>query len=372
MTRNFRDGAARVPTHMTFLWCSVALVSFVLASCAPPAPETTEPTGYREADVFFDNPRAGVRLAGTFSFPTEGGPFPAVVLIHGSGRLDRRVEVAGHEIFTVLADYLSRRGVAVLRYDKRGLGGSTGDYSAATSNELGDDVLAAVEFLRARSDVDPARIGLVGLSEGGILGPAVANVSADVAFVVALGGPVMRGDELLALQADVIAAAEGNTPAERAETAELLRRFNVYVRSGEDRATLDRRLDELLGELVVSEQVRRALADREPLLSVWYRFYIDYDPAPALRAVRQPILFFIGEKDLQVPPEPNLALAEAARAAGTNPDFTVATLPRINHALQSIGPDQTGSPSEYGSIDETIAPAVLNLVGTWIDEQIAR
>lgn len=331
--------------------------------------EPVRPFPYAEVEVRFDNPRAGITLAGTLTHPVEGGPFPTVILIHGSGRLERDVVVARHRIFLVLADDLTRRGFAVLRYDKRGLGESTGDYDAHTSNELADDVVAAFDFLRERAVVDPDRIGVVGLSEGGLLGPAVGNAVPELAFVVALGGPALPGEQVLLLQNDAIAAAEGATPAEREALRVFSTRFNQFVRAGESRAQLGQRIRDLLAELALPRVFReRVPAVTEVATSPWYRFFIDYDPAPALVALQQPILFFIGGKDLQVLAGPNLSAAQAALSG--HPDATVISFPEINHALQPTRPDQLGLPSEYESIEQTIAVEVLDLVGEWIGARV--
>lgn len=207
------------------------------------------------------------------------------------------------------------------------------------------------------------------MSEGGLLTPAVAVAVPAVKFVVALGGPSIPGDDILILQADRIAAAEGATAAEREALRTFSLRFNEYVRAGESRKALEGRIFQLLDELAIPSKYReRVLADIEVPTSPCYRFHIDYDPAPALAALEQPILFFIGGKDLQVPADPNLQVAEAALQG--HPDATVLSFPEINHALQPTRPDQVGLPSEYGSNEQTIATEVLDLVGGWIDARV--
>lgn len=345
---------------------------WVLAACAPPNDRPQEPVrpfSYAEVEVRFDNPRADVTLAGTLTHPPGDGPFPGVILLHGSGRLDRNVVVARHQIFLVLADELTRRGFAVLRYDKRGVGQSTGDYDAHTSNDLGDDAVAAFDFMRTQAVVDSDHIGVAGISEGGMLGPAVANAVADVAFVVALGGPAAPGDELLQAQGDAIAAAEGDSLAQRDALRTLSERFNAFVRAGESRARLEERVRTLVDELAISERSRNGiLGSIEVATSPWYRFMIDYDPRPVLAQLQQPILYFIGGKDLQVPVVPNLNNAELALA--NNADATVVSFAEINHALQPTLPEQTGSPTEYETIEQTIADDVLELVGSWMADRV--
>ena len=357
---------------VAFVACGPARNSAAQSSDNKTAPnrpqEPKRPYPYDEIDVFYKNPRAKVTLAGTLTLPKADEPCAAVLLVLGSGRLERDEEVADHKIFLVLADYLTRRGLAVLRVDKRGLGKSTGDYSLHTSEDLADDVLAGVEYLKGRKEIDPSRIGLVGHSEGGLVAPLAASRSKDVAFVIALGGPGMIGEQVFMSQGVAIARADGEDEVALSKIRDVNLRFNAYVREGHDRAALAKKMKVLIKEL--PDRMRRQVEGlMEVPTSPWYRLYIDYDPAPALAAVRCPILFFVGEKDLQVLAPENLKAAEAAKRKGNNSDFTVMSLPNINHALQTC---RTGAPSEYGSIEETIAPVVLDLIGDWIVKRTSR
>ncbi len=334
----------------------------------PQAPQTPPtPLPYIAEDVTYPNPRANITLAGTLTYPRTGAPFPSVVLILGSGRLTRDCEVAGKKIFLVLADYLTQRGFAVLRVDKRGIGASTGDYLAVTSNELGDDVLAGIEFMKGDVRIDPKRIGVFGLSEGGLLGPAVANASPDVAFVVAAGGPALVGEQIFLTQGDLVGRARGETEELLALRRDFASKYNVFVRLGESREQLKVRLQELSKDYPASIQEQLRLGE-EVATSPWYRFYIDYDPAPALAKLEAPILFFIGEKDLQVSTD-SLPVAENALREGGNKDFLVKELPGINHAMHT---SDTGNPDDYGKSAEVIAPVVLTLVGDWIEARTRR
>lgn len=172
--------------------------------------EPQRPYPYDDEEVCYPNEKSGVRLCGTLTLPRTRVKVPAVLLILGSGQLQRDEVVANHKIFLVLADALTRRGLAVLRVDKRGFGKSSGDYAATTSVDLADDVLAGVAYLRSRSEIDPKRIGVVGHSEGGLLGPMAANQSSDIAFVASLGGPTLIGGKVLMLQQEYIARADGS------------------------------------------------------------------------------------------------------------------------------------------------------------------
>jgi uncharacterized protein len=258
------------------------VVAVNLASCAEPTDarpsrpqEPVRPFPYTEELITYQNPRASVTLAGTLTYPSSGGPFPTVLLILGSGRLTRDCVVADHKIFLVLADHLTRRGFAVLRVDKRGLGESTGDYLATTSNELADDVLAGVEYLKTLPQVDSKRLGLMGISEGGLLAPAVANATKDVSFVVALGGPAVPGERVLDTQDELIGRAQGFSELEIQQARTFIHQYQVFVRQGQSREQLSQRLDELLQQLPVPEAYRRGnvIAGQEVLTSPWYRFH---------------------------------------------------------------------------------------------------
>jgi pimeloyl-ACP methyl ester carboxylesterase len=147
--------------------------------------------------VYFLNEKHQVRLAGTLTLPHANGPFPAVMLISGAGPQDRNYRVFGHKPFLVLADHLTKLGIAVLRVDDRGVGKSTGSFTEATSQDFADDALAGIEYLKTRSEIAHKKIGLLGHSEGGLIAPMVAARSRDVAFVVMMAGPGLKGDEIV-------------------------------------------------------------------------------------------------------------------------------------------------------------------------------
>ena len=155
-----------------------------------------KPYPYTEEEVVYENKEAGIKLAGTLTLPQSGGPFPAVILITGSGPQNRNEEIMGHRPFLVLSDYLTRRGIAVLRVDDRGIGGSTGNFSQATTEDFAGDVLTGIEFLKNRKEIDPSRIGLIGHSEGGLIAPMVAVKSPDIAFIVLMAAPGVTGEEI--------------------------------------------------------------------------------------------------------------------------------------------------------------------------------
>ena len=335
------------------------------------------PFPYRAEDVTFDNPAAKITLAGTLTLPKGDGPFSAVVLVSGSGPQDRDETLLGHKPFLVLADHLTRHGVAVLRYDDRGVGKSTGKHDGATSANFATDARAAVTFLKGRSEIDPTRIGLMGHSEGGLIAPMVAaDHPDDVAFLVLLAGPGIPGDEVVTGQQAAIAAAHGEKP----EVIRLMRRLMDKLIPaakepgpvGERTGKLEKLFDEFVAGLSAEEAkhlpkpdeskaLRAALAAR--LAEPWHHFFLRHDPRATLRKVRCPVLAVNGELDLQVLHEPNLAGIAQALKDGGNERVTVKVFSGLNHLFQH---SKTGRVSEYGQIEETFAPEALEYVTDWV------
>jgi len=331
-------------------------------------PQTPQgPFPYRAEDVEYRNAEAGIQLTGTLTMPEGEGPFAAALLITGSGAQDRDETIFEHKPFWVIADSLTRRGVAVLRVDDRGVGGSGGSLGTSTSADLATDVHAGVEYLASRPEIDKDRIGLIGHSEGGMIGPMVASERGDVAFVVMLAGPGTRGDQILYDQAALISAAAGSPQAAIDANRVLQARLFDILLGDDDLETARLQL-----EAVMKEAASAAGQDPDsPAVAVelakvgspWFRYFVRFDPAPVLREVACPVLAVNGALDLQVPAESNLSAIGAALAEAGNDDVTLRNLPGLNHLFQHT---QTGSPAEYGEIEETLAPEVLQIVGDWI------
>ncbi|HEX6087943.1 MAG TPA: alpha/beta hydrolase [Thermoanaerobaculia bacterium] len=313
--------------------------------------EPKKPYPYAEEDVVVAN--GDVRLAGTLTLPRSAPPFPAVVLITGSGAQDRDETVFGHKPFLVLADHLTRRGLAVLRVDDRGTGKSTGSLASVTTEDLAADTLAAVKFLRARKDI--AKIGLIGHSEGGVIAPMVANRSQDVAFLVLVAAPGLPGDQIIMRQTESLGVAAGASREIVAQGVAQQRQILDLVMKTKDEAALRAKLQELLGKQMTAEMLD---AQVRQLASPWYRWMLAYDPRPALRKVRVPLLAINGAKDIQVAAKENLAAIAAAA-----PHAKIVELPGLNHLLQTAA---TGAVSEYATIEETVAPVALEMIAEWI------
>ncbi|WP_052314134.1 alpha/beta hydrolase family protein [Nocardia thailandica] len=323
--------------------------------------EPKPPHPYRTEDVAF--PSGDLTLAGTLTLPQGAGPFPAVVLITGSGPQNRDEELMGHKPFLLLADTLTRAGYAVLRTDDRGVGGSGGDLDASTYDDLAGDVVRGVAYLRTRPEIDARRIGLFGHSEGGYLAPlAAARPGADIAFAVLMAGPSVVGADVLVEQNRLLLAARGAPPERIDEQVAYLTAWTGLLRAGDLAGARDlaRRHNAGLPE---DERAPDAVVDA--LTTPYTAALVAYDPAPALRALRVPVLAFYGDKDLQVPAAQNEAPMRAALSG--SPAATVHTFPGLNHLMQ---PARTGTPAEYATIETTVDPAVLAFVTAWLTQQI--
>ncbi len=340
---------------------------------APARPQEPKPPfPYRVEDVGYEN--GEVHLAATLTLPAGQGPFPTAVLITGSGAENRDEEVFGHKPFLVLADALTRAGIAVLRADDRGVGGSSSTVSRSTTSDFADDALAGVRFLKTRAEIDPAAIGLIGHSEGGIAGPlAAARAPQDVAFVVLLAGTGVPLDEVILRQTELIMRAGGASPEEIATQTSQTKLLMDLVKSGADSVAVRTAvLAQIEAQLADQpDSVRAAAGDPEAqadaimqgTFNPWFRYAVSLDPRIALRQVTCPVLAVNGTLDLQVDPEQNLPEIERALREGGNADVTIQRFPGLNHLFQTAA---TGSVTEYGTIEETMNPAVLAVVQDWI------
>lgn len=301
------------------------------------------------------------------------------MLIAGSGPNTRDEVVFGHKVFLVLADYLTRRGIIVLRSDKRGIGKSKGKYDEATSADFADDALAGVEYLKTQKEVDPRMIGLVGHSEGGVVAPMVAAQSKDVAFIVLMAGTGVSGEQILYRQGMDILKAMGTDDKGLAKQRSIQEKMFSVLKQEKDRGALEKKLNEVIAQEIakLSDEEKKEAESQKPalekqvksLLSPWMRYFLTFDPQGTLGLVQCPVLAINGGKDVQVAADINLPAIEKALRAGGNPDVTVKELPNLNHLFQT---SKSGAVSEYGQIEETISPTALTLMGDWIESRAGR
>ncbi|MEQ3553159.1 prolyl oligopeptidase family serine peptidase [Pseudonocardia nematodicida] len=326
--------------------------------------EPRPPFPYRAEDVTFDGDR--ITVAGTLTLPEGDGPFPAVVLITGSGAQDRDQTIAGHRMFLVLADALTRAGYAVLRTDDRGVGGTGGVLADADYRVLAADVVARTRFLRGRPEIDGDRIGLLGHSEGGYLAPLAAD-AAGAAFAILMAGAAVGGQEVLELQNRLLLEAAGAADQVEDQVA-FVRRYGALVRAGDvdgARALARERVSEQQAGLPEEQRgdVEQLVAGIGP--TPYFRSFLRHDPGPSLRALDVPVFAFFGDKDLQVPSAQSEPVMRELLAG--NPAATVRTFPELNHLMQ---PAETGAVHEYPLIGTTIAPEVLDAVTAWLREHV--
>ncbi len=346
-------------------------------SLEPKRPQT--PQGippYRAEAVKFENKAAAATLAGTLTLPRGDGPFPAALLITGSGPQDRDETIFAHKPFLVIADALTRRGVAVLRYDDRGVAESTGSSTKATSADFADDALAGIAYLKSRRDVDPNRIGIIGHSEGGIIAAMIAAETPSLAFIVMLAGTGVPGDDIVRKQlVDVLKSTGADAAAVKKAVDFQSTALDIAEREIDPRVA-DAKLRKL-GEDVLKDEPDEIRTRMKPILdqqlgmlvSPWFRYFLAFDPGPALSKTRCPVLALNGEKDTQVDASVNLTAIRAALGHGKNPDATTRALPGLNHLFQ---PCKTGSPQEYVQIETTFEPTALKLLSDWVVEHTLK
>ena len=331
--------------------------------------EPKKPYPYSEEMVVFLNETDGIKLAGTLTIPKEQASYPAVVLISGSGAQNRDEAILGHKPFLVLADHLTRNGIAVLRYDDRGTAESEGDFTSSTAYDFSKDAEAAFNYLKSRKEIDSNRIGLIGHSEGGMVAPMVAARNSEINFLVLLAGTGVRGDQIILQQSFLIGKASGIPEEELAKGREINKgAFDLVLDE-----TIDDSLDTKLTQYFYSQDT--SITDEgitveqmvnknvRTLNNPQIKYFIRYDPAPALKKVTCPVLALNGERDLQVDPNQNINAIRSALEEGGNRKVTTKVFPRLNHLFQEC---KTGNINEYGSIEQTISPEVLEEISNWI------
>lgn len=339
--------------------------------------EPKPPLPYEVEEVVFDNLPAGIKLAGTLTKPRGAGPYSGVVLLTGSGPQDRDEAIMGHRPFLVLADHLTRQGIAVLRYDDRGVGKSTGDFGKAILKDFVTDALAAVAWLQTRKDINPRRLGLVGHSEGGLVAPlAAVQRPGDIAFLVLLAGVGVPMEELLVRQSRDLLRVMGVGDEMGEEQAAVQRSiFSIVKQQGASpdapeqvREVMKRSLDRFTPEQLAAMGWTEAQLEVQVkiVLSPWFRDLLAFDPRPTLEKVQCPVLALNGEKDLQVAAKENLPAIREALLAGGNTQVTTREFPGLNHLFQTCS---TGAVAEYGQIEETFSPVALSVISDWIRGQ---
>lgn len=341
--------------------------------------EPKKPYPYYSEDITFENKKDNITLAGTLSLPKKEGKFPVVLLISGSGPQNRDEELLGHKPFLVLSDYLTRNGIAVLRFDDRGVASSTGDFKSATSLDFASDVEAGIQYLKTRKEINKNKIGLIGHSEGGLIAPMVASKSNDADFIVLLAGTGVTGEEILLLQQELIGRVSGISEKDLMQSKNTNKGAFEIVKKSNSQEELIKELtlyfEKIIKETPEAEKPKEVKEEEyvkmmvDELSNPWMQFFIKYNPAVSLEKVKCPVLAINGEKDLQVPAKINLEAIKNALDKGKNKKSTVMELPNLNHLFQEC---KTGSPEEYATIEETFSPKALEVVKNWIQNQVKK
>ena len=349
-------------------------------------PQTPQPPfPYISEEVEYDSPDKSVHLGGTLTKPKGTGSFPAAILITGSGAQDRDETLMGHKPFWVIADYLTRRGVAVLRVDDRGMGKSVGP-PQGTSADFALDVITSLDFLKSRADINPKKIGLIGHSEGGMIAPMVAVARPqDVAFIVSLAGPGEKITDLMVQQnvatlksvqvsapiAEGYGAMMGSIMTAAAFEKDTTQAYQkATVAYADWKKTVHPNVAAMLTGVADSTGVASYIRTLVGTLRTpWMRYFLAYDPTENLTRLTCPVLVLNGEKDIQVLAGPNLAGWEAALKKAENKEATVREIPGLNHLFQHC---QACTVAEYSELTETFAPEALQMIGDWLTEHVLR
>lgn len=337
------------------------------------------PIPYKQEEVKIEND--SITLAGTLTLPDTKQPVPAVILITGSGAQNRDEEIFGFKPFRLIADYLTRSGIAVLRCDDRGMGGSSGSLENVTGKDLAEDVEAQVKYLRSRQEIDRKKIGLVGHSEGGIIAPLVANRLKDIAFSVLIATPAVPGDKIILKQIELLARAGGAAEDEIKVAIERQQQVYTVIRTNQGwdelKTALQKDAKQSLDKL--TEEQRKAIKDPDELIRIgvdaqmkavkspWFKYFIDFDPAKQLEKIKCPVFAVFGELDMQVPPDLNEEPMEKALKESGNKDYTIHIVPKANHLFQEA---ITGNPSEYSTLKKEFVPGFLEMMTEWMLKRV--
>lgn len=329
--------------------------------------EPQPPFNYKTEDVTFENKEAGIKLAGTLTLPSRNEKFPVVILVAGSGPNDRNEEIFEHKPFLVIADYLTKNGYAVLRFDKRGVAQSEGDYTTATVFDFANDTKAAVDYLKTRKEIDNKKIGVLGHSEGGQVAQIIASEDASLNFIILMASPGIKGNELLLLQTDLLAEAMGVPEFTRTLNKKMNNEIYDIIMKNDDKEVLIKELFNYykssstlsqLGEEEINMQVQNSSSD-------WIRAFLNFNPQDYLPKINCEVLAINGTKDLQVTSVENLA--GISKGLGMKGNLDIISYEGLNHLFQ---PATTGLPNEYGEIETTIEPKVLEDIVQWLNEKV--
>lgn len=356
---NFSQNGANFPLKMSRLEGEYS------EAVKRPQEPTSKKFNYHIQEVIVENTAEKVKLAGTLTIPKGKGPFPAVALISGSGPQNRDSEILGHKPFWIMADYLSSNGIAVLRCDDRGVGKSTGNFSTATSANFASDAQAILQFLRKQPKINASKTGILGHSEGGIIAPIAVTDDPSNGFLILLAAPGIPIDSLMLLQNQMILKSSGESAEKINLNTDFNRKCYQLLKSNIDEYELDHQMELLIknnypDSSLKPEQIRPLV---QQFTSPWFRFFVNYDPTTYLKMIQTPVLAIQGDKDLQVSPIENIEGIKSILSSAGNKHVEIHLVPNKNHLFQTT---TTGKIEEYGELEETFSPEVLEIIKNWI------
>jgi len=329
--------------------------------------EPKGPYDYEIENVKFRNNLDSISLAGTLTYPKTATNFPVVILISGSGPQDRNSELMNHKPFLVIADYLTKRGIAVLRVDDRGTGASEGNYNQTGLNGFVNDTKGAIEYLRTRKDINHSKIGLIGHSLGGVIAPILASEDEGISFIVLLAGSGIRGDKLMLLQKELIERKMGVPEVGITQGQNNMKgAYNIIIES-QDKVQLASELKDYFTKTFGAMLPKKQIESLSRQMTIpWLTDFIKFDPQTSLSKTKCPVLALNGSNDLQVPPKENLKAIEKILKENGNNDVETKQLENLNHLFQE---SETGLPNEYATIEQTFSPKALEIIAEWIEKR---
>lgn len=337
-----------------------------------------QPTEYVNSiseNITFQNNEDEIKLSGTLSLPSKKGTFPAVILISGNGKHNRNAEFGKHKPLLDISNHLTKNGIAVLRYDKRGVEKSTGNYDSANSFHFANDVKSALDYLLTRDEINKQQIGLIGHSEGGLIAPIVASKSSNVAFIISLAGPSISGDKILLSQQKAIAIAKGVDLLEIENSQKLNREAFNIVKKYENNDTLNKKMTEYIKNISLNDPDKPESMTLDDyvntqvsgVLRPWMVNFLRYEPSDFIKHVKCPVLAINGSKDLQVLANKNLAEWKRILESSGNKNVTIKEFQNLNHLFQN---SKSGLPDEYENLNESFSKKVMEEMSVWIKQQI--
>ena len=333
--------------------------------------EPKKPYGYRVEEVSFFNREANINLYGTLTLPKNKNKFPIVILLSGSGPQNRNEEAFGHKPFLVIADYLTKKGIGVLRYDDRGTAKSEGNFKSANLSDFKSDAIAAINYLKTRKNLNFTKLGIIGHSEGGTIAPMIANSTKDVDFLVLLAGTILQGDEILLIQQQ-IAGKEAGASEEVLKKSKAISKGAYELIHSVKPINLKKELTTYIQKVLLdnpdgkspnnekSEFIKKQVAR---LMNPWMLSFVKYNPIDEYLKLTIPVFALFGSNDVQVTAKENIKAIKTIKERFSDSKIIFKQYKDLNHLFQE---SVTGSPKEYSKITQTISPFVLSDISQFI------